>query len=99
MTDQEIDRVVSAAAQLWSVGEVRLERSEVERPTVNIVFCDFSVCLEDSSEEELARPVYNVTTDSTVIYLDTRQSWADSDSLSALTYGAAFNLQVQLLQV
>ena len=99
MTDQEIDRVVSAAAQLWSVGEVRLERSEVERPTVNIVFCDFSVCLEDSSEEELARPVYNVTTGSTVIYLDSRQSWADSDSLSALTYGAAFNLQVQLLQV
>ena len=43
--------------------------------------------------------MYNVTTGSTVIYLDSRQSWADSDSLSALTYGAAFNLQVQLLQV
>ena len=99
ISEQEIERVVAAAARLWSVGAVRLERSDTERRTVNIVFCEFSLCLEDSSPEELARPVYNLTTGSTTIYLDSSKSWAHSESLSALTYGAAFNLQVQLLQV
>ena len=99
MSHQDIDRVVAAAAQLWSAGHVRLERSDGQTAAVNIRFCDFSQCLADSSEEELARPVYNTTAGTTLILLDARQSWADSDSLSALTYGAAFNLQVQLLQV
>ena len=100
MSSEDIDRVVGAAARLWSVGKVRLERSDnAEKVGVKIVFCDLSQCLQDSSPEELARPVYNITTGLTTIYLDTNQPWADSSTLSVLAYGAAINLQVQLLQV
>ena len=100
MSDEDIDRVVEAAAQLWSVGKVRLQRSDnPEKVGVKIVFCDLSQCLEDSSAEELGRPVYNITTGLTTIYLDTNQPWADSSTLSVLAYGATINLQVQLLQV
>ena len=100
MSHQDIDRVVEAAARLWSVGQVRLERSDnPEKVAVKIVFCDLSQCLQDSSPEELARPVYNITTGLTTIYLDINQPWADSSTLAVLAYGAAINLQVQLLQV
>ena len=100
MSEEDIDRVVEAAAKLWNVGEVRLERSDnAEKVGVKVVFCDLSQCLEDSDPEELARPVYNITTGLTTIYLDTNQPWADANTLAVLSYGAAINFQVQLLQV
>ena len=100
MSDEDIDRQVELAAQLWSVGKVRLQRSDnPEEVQVKIVFCDLSQCLQDSSAEELGRPVYNITTGLTTIYLDTNQPWADSASLAVLAYGPAINFQVQLLQV
>ena len=100
MSDEDINRVVEAAAKLWNIGPVRLERSDTpEEVRVKIVFCDLSRCLPDSSDEELGRPVYNITTGLTTIYLDTNQPWADSNSLAVLSYGAAINFQVQLLQV
>lgn len=100
MSDEDIDRVVEAAAELWSVGEVRLQRAaSSEEVGVKIVFCEFSQCLEDSSAEELARPVYNSTSGITTIFLDSDQPWADSNTLAVLSYGPAINLQVQLLQV
>ena len=100
MSDQDIDRVVEAAAKLWSVGGLTLTRTDnAETATVKIVFCELSECLEDSSAEELARPVFNITTGLTTIFLDTNQPWADSSSLAVLAYGAAINFQVQLLQV
>ena len=100
MSDQDIDRVVEAAAKLWSVGGLTLQRADnAETASVKIVFCELSECLEDSSAEELARPVFNITTGLTTIFLDTDQPWADSSSLAVLAYGAAINFQVQLLQV
>ena len=101
MTSEDIDRVLEAAADLWNVGEVRLARlhsSDSQKAAVNIVFCDFSQCLENSSAEELARPLYSETTATSLIYLDTSQAWADSASLSAISYGA-LDFHVQLLQV
>ena len=101
MTSEDIDRVLEAAADLWNVGEVRLARlnsSDSRRAVVNIVFCEFSQCLENSTTQELARPVYSETTATSLIYLDTSRAWADSDSLSAISYGA-LDFHVQLLQV
>ena len=33
------------------------------------------------------------------IFLDSDQAWADQDTLALLTYGAAFSVHTQLLQV
>ena len=51
------------------------------------------------TDEELARPEYDETTETMIIRLDSNQSWADKNTLASLTYGAAFNLHIQLLQV
>ena len=51
------------------------------------------------TDEELARPEYDESTETMIIRLDSNQSWADKNTLASLTYGAAFNLHIQLLQV
>jgi len=96
---QEIDNVVFTASQLWNTDDQRLVKGDADTADVMIIFCDLSQCLDDHGAEEMARPVYNSNTGVMTIYLDSLQSWADSDTLSSLTYGANFNVHVQLLQV
>ena len=51
--------------------------------------------------EEIARPALGSGEAGAkmTIFLDSDQAWADQDTLAALTYGAAFNVHTQLLQV
>ena len=69
-----------------------------DRSDIELVFCPLSSCLPHHSPEQLARPVYNSTTDRLTIYLDSQQAWADETELAALSYGA-LQLRTQLLQV
>lgn len=103
LSGDNIDNVVLTAANLWQTDLVKIVKNtdgDIEND-VEIVFCDFSECLEDYSVEndgeELARPV---TKDGKMtLYLDSAQSWADETTLSQLSYGGVMHLQIQLLQV
>jgi len=103
LSPNEIDNVVAEAAQLWnSDGKKRIARSDSNHPaTVIISFESPSGSRQwpGYTDEELARPEYDETTETMIIRLDSNQSWADKNTLASLTYGAAFNLHVQLLQV
>ena len=102
LSREEIDEVILAAARLWTDpedGRPRLERSEaVDEAEVVIVFCPLAQCLPGHREEEIARPALGAGARRTV-YLDTQQAWASEDTLATLSYGAAFNVHTQLLQV
>ena len=51
--------------------------------------------------EEIARPApgSGEAGAKMTIFLDSDQAWADQDTLALLTYGAAFSVHTQLLQV
>ena len=102
LSREEIDEVILAAARIWTDpedGRPRLERSEaVDEAEVVIVFCPLAQCLPGHREEEIARPALGAGARRTV-YLDTQQAWASEDTLATLSYGAAFNVHIQLLQV
>ena len=105
LSREEIDEVILAAAQLWTDpedGRPRLERSEAgDEAEVVIVFCPLAQCLPGHREEEIARPALGAGEAGArmTVYLDTQQAWASEDTLATLSYGAAFNVHTQLLQV
>ena len=104
MSKDNIDNVILTAANLWGkevVEIVKNEENDAPENDLEIVFCDFSECIEDytveKDSEEIARPV---TVDGkTVIFLDSAQSWADDSTLSNLGYGGVMHLQIQLMQI
>ena len=102
LSREEIDEVILAASKLWTdprTGQPRLLRydSKESEAEIVIVFCSFAQCLAGHREVELARPAPG--SGRITVYLDTQQAWATGDTLAALTYGAAFNVHIQLLQV
>jgi len=100
LSSNEIENVVAEAAQLWnSDGKLRITRSDSNHTAKVIISFESPSGWPGHTEEELARPVFDETTGKMLIHLDTMQSWADKNTLAGLTYGAAFNLHVQLLQV
>jgi len=104
MSKDSIDNVILTAANLWGkeiVEIVKNDEIDAHKNDLEIVFCDFSECIEDytveKDSEEIARPV---TADGkTVIFLDSAQSWADDSTLSNLGYGGVMHLQIQLMQI